>query len=328
LLQKFGERKKDTMKFAKKAVTAMLLAALMIVMLPVSAFAAEDGKLWLSVSEENGETAALVVANTQVTDGLVVVTYDSEALTYIGLTAMDDCVAKFAVNSDESGIVKISWVAPGPYEVDGNAFAIFNLQFEGVDEESTVKLNGVAHDDAGNVVSVGEGVDTAALEQAISDAKAVNKDQYTADSVADLEKALADAEAVLADPLATQDKVDAAAKALRDAAEALVLLDTAALEQAISDAKAVNKDKYTDESVAALEKALADAEAMLAASQKTQEQVDAAAKTLRDAINGLKVIETVSPGTGDNGVALFGLLAVLSILGMAVAVFNKRRVAA
>lgn len=250
------------MKFAKKAVTAMLLAALMIVMLPVSAFAAEDGKLWLSVSEENGETAALVVANTQVTDGLVVVTYDSEALTYIGLTAMDDCVAKFAVNSDESGIVKISWVAPGPYEVDGNAFAIFNLQFEGVEEESTVKLNGVAHDDAGNVVSVGEGVDTAALEQAIS------------------------------------------------------------------DAKAVNKDKYTDESVAALEKALADAEAMLAASQKTQEQVDAAAKTLRDAINGLKVIETVSPGTGDNGVALFGLLAVLSILGMAVAVFNKRRVAA
>ena len=309
------------MKFAKKAVTAMLLAALMIVMLPVSAFAAEDGKLWLSVSEENGETAALVVANTQVTDGLVVVTYDSEALTYIGLTAMDDCVAKFAVNSDESGIVKISWVAPGPYEVDGNAFAIFNLQFEGVEEESTVKLNGVAHDDAG-------GVDTAALEQAISDAKAVNKDQYTADSVAGLEKALADAEAVLADPLATQDKVDAAAKALRDAAEALVLLDTAALEQAISDAKAVNKDKYTDESVAALEKALADAEAMLAASQKTQEQVDAAAKTLRDAINGLKVIETVSPGTGDNGVALFGLLAVLSILGMAVAVFNKRRVAA
>ena len=103
------------------------------------------------------------------------------------------------------------------------------------------------------------------------------------------------------------------------------------LEQAISDAKAVNKDKHTDESVAALEKALADAEAMLAASQKTQEQVDAAAKTLRDAINGLKVIETVSPGTGDNGdngVALFGLLAVLSILGMAVAVFNKRRVAA
>ena len=99
-------------------------------------------------------------------------------------------------------------------------------------------------------------------------------------------------------------------------------------QQAISDAKAVNKDKYTDESVAALEKALADAEAMLAASQKTQEQVDAAAKTLRDAINGLKVIETVSPGTGDNGVALFGLLAVLSILGMAVAVFNKRRVAA
>lgn len=328
LASKFKERKKDTMKFARKAVTALLLAALMIVMLPVSAFAAEDGELWLTVSEENGKTTALIVTNTQVTDGLVVVTYDSEALTYVGVQTAADYVAKYAVNADEPGIVKISWVAPGPYEVDGIGFAILDVLFEGVEEESTVKLNGAAHDDAGNVVTAGEGVDTAALEQAIADAKAVNKDKYTSDSVANLEKALADAEAVLTDPLATQDKVDEATKTLGDAINALVILDTAALEQAIADAKAVNKDKYTDDSVAVLEKALADAEAVLAAPQKNQEQVDAAAKALRDAINGLKVIETVSPGTGDNGVALFGALAVFSILGMAVVAFNKRRVAA
>jgi hypothetical protein len=249
------------MKFAGKAVTALLLAALMIVMLPMSAFAAENGKLWLTVSEEEGNTTALIAANTLVTDGLVVVTYDSEALTYVGVQTVEDYVAKYAVNAEEPGVVKISWVAPGPYEVDGSAFAIIAVLFEGVEEESTVALNGIAHDDAGNTVAVGEGVDTAALEKAIADAKAVNKDKYTDDSVAAMEKALAEAEKILADPLATQDKVDAATK------------------------------------------------------------------TLRDAISALKPIETVSPGTGDEGVALFGMLAVISVLGMAVLVQNKRRAA-
>ena len=316
------------MNFARKAVTALLLAALMIVMLPASAFAAEDGKVWLTVSEENGETTAMIVANTQVADGLVVVTYDSEVLAYVGVQMAEAYVAKYAVNAEEPGTVKISWVAPGPYEVDGSAFAILNVLFEGVEEESTMTINGIVHDDAGNTVAVGEGVDTAALEQVIADAKAVNKDKYTGDSVAAMEKALADAEAVLSNPLATQEQVDAAAKILRDAIDALKVRDTAALEQAIADAKAVNKEKYTDDSVAAMEKALADAEAVLADSLTTQEQVDAAAKTLRDAINALKAIETVSPGTGDMGVALFGALAVISVLGVAVLVQNKRRVAA
>jgi hypothetical protein len=259
--QKSDERKEDTMKLAGKAVTALLLAALMIVMLPVSAFAAEDGKVWLTVSEEEGKTAALIVADTQVTDGLVVVTYDSEALTYVGVKTVEAYVAKYAVNAEEPGVVKISWVAPGPYEVDGEAFAMIGVLFEGVEEESTMIINGIAHDDVGNDVIVGEGVDKAELEKAISDAKAVNKDKYTDESVAAMEKALADAEAVFADPLATQ------------------------------------------------------------------EQVDAAAEALRNAINALKAIETVSPGTGDNGVALFGVLAMISVLGMGVLVQNKRRVA-
>ena len=259
--KKSDERKEDTMKLAGKAVTALLLAALMIVMLPVSAFAAEDGKVWLTVSEEEGKTAALIVADTQVTDGLVVVTYDSEALTYVGVKTVEAYVAKYAVNAEEPGVVKISWVAPGPYEVDGEAFAMIGVLFEGVEEESTMIINGIAHDDVGNDVIVGEGVDKAELEKAISDAKAVNKDKYTDESVAAMEKALADAEAVFADPLATQ------------------------------------------------------------------EQVDSAAEALRNAINALKAIETVSPGTGDNGVALFGVLAMISVLGMGVLVQNKRRVA-
>jgi hypothetical protein len=76
-----------------------------------------------------------------------------------------------------------------------------------------------------------------------------------------------------------------------------------------------------------MEKALAEAEKILADPLATQDKVDAATKTLCDAINALKPIETVSPSTGDEGVALFGMLAVISVLGMAVLAQNKRRVA-
>jgi hypothetical protein len=315
------------MKLATKAVTALLLAALMVMALPMSVFAAEDGKVWLTVSEEEDKTVALIAADTQVTDGLVIVTYDSEKLTYEGVKTMEAYVAMHAVNAEEPGVVKISWVAPGPYETNGDVFGIIAVMFKGVEEESTLTINGAIHDDAGNVVTVGEGVDTTALEQAIAEAKAVDKDKYTADSVAALENALAAAEAVLADPLASQEEVDAAAQALRDAIAALKLLDTTALEQAIAAAKAVNKDKYTDETVAALENALAAAEAVLADSLASQEEVDAAAQALRDAIKALKAVDIGNAETGDNGVAIFGMLAVLSALAMTAMVVNKRRYA-
>lgn len=212
------------MKIAGKAVTALLLAALMVLMLPISAFAAEDGKVWLAVSEDDG-TTALIVADTLVTDGLVVVTYDSEKLTYVGVETEEAYVAMHAVNAEEPGVVKISWVAPGPYETDGSAFCLIRVLFKGVEEESTLAINGTAHDAEGNTVAVGEGVDTSALEKAIKDAEAVNKDKYTDESVAAMEDALEDAKAVLSDPLATQDEVDEAAKALRDAINALKLVE-------------------------------------------------------------------------------------------------------
>lgn len=212
------------MKIAGKAVAALLLAALMVVMLPMSALAAEDGKVWLSVSEDDG-TTALIVADTLVTDGLVVVTYDSEKLTYVGVETEEAYVAMHAVNAEEPGVVKISWVAPGPYETDGNAFCLIRVLFEGVEEESTLAIAGTAHDAEGNTVTVGEGVDTAELEAAIKAAEAVKKDKYTDETVAAMEEALKDAKAVLADPIATQDEVDAAAEALRAAIKALKPVD-------------------------------------------------------------------------------------------------------
>ena len=143
-------------------------------------------------------------------------------------------------------------------------------------------------------------VDKTALEKAISDAKAVDTEPYTAESVAAMNAALADAEAVQADADATQAEVDAAAKALNDAVKALEKqqgeptdppvqpADKTALEQAIADAKAVETDKYTDESVSAMNAALADAETVQADADATQAEVDAAAKALNDAVKALK----------------------------------------
>ncbi len=212
------------MKIAGKAVAALLLAALMVVMLPMSALAAEDGKVWLSVSEDEG-TTALIVADTLVTDGLIVVTYDSEKLTYVGIETEEAYVAMHAVNAEEPGVVKISWVAPGPYETDGSAFCLIRVLFEGVEEESSLAIAGAAYDAEGNTVTAGAGVDTSELEAAIKAAEAVKKDKYTDETVAALEAALKDAKAVLADPVATQDEVDDAAEALRAAIKALKLVD-------------------------------------------------------------------------------------------------------
>jgi hypothetical protein len=167
----------------------------------------------------------VIVADTLVTDGLVVVTYDSEKLTYVGVETEETYVAMHAVNAEEPGVVKISWVAPGPYDTDGSAFGLICVLFEGVEEESTIAINGLIHDDEGNTIVIGEGVDTSELEKAIADAEAVRKDKYTNESVAAMEEALKAAKAVLENPIATQDEVDAAAKALRDAIKALKPVD-------------------------------------------------------------------------------------------------------
>ena len=66
-----------------------------------------------------------------------------------------------------------------------------------------------------------------------------------------------------------------------------VTVDTAALEEAIAAAEAVNTEDYTEETVTALEEALAAAKAVLEDTEATQEQVDAALEALNTAVAGL-----------------------------------------
>ncbi len=88
-------------------------------------------------------------------------------------------------------------------------------------------------------------------------------------------------------------------KALRDAgylkeateeteANYVYLSNTTALETAISEAEAIETDKYTDESVATLTKAIENAKAILDNMDATQDEVDSAVKAINEAKNALE----------------------------------------
>lgn len=209
------------MKYVRKALSLLLLAALLGTLMTSAALAAETDSVWLSVTEDTaaGSVTALIVTNTTVTDGVMKLTYDSSELTYQSITVNSDCVAQYAVNPNEAGTVRISWVAPGQYASDDAGISLIRVTFAGTDG-SSLRLSGTAHDGEGNLISLVE-VDTSALEAAIAAAEALDENAYTAESYAAVDDALTDAKAVLADPTATQEEVDAAAKALNDAMDAL-----------------------------------------------------------------------------------------------------------
>ncbi|GKQ43167.1 hypothetical protein RD055328_10900 [Companilactobacillus sp. RD055328] len=141
-------------------------------------------------------------------------------------------------------------------------------------------------------------VDKTALVKAISDGQSYidKSSEYTDDSIANLKAAMAAAQSVNNDKNATQAQVDAATKALSDAIAALVEKpDTPVdvnkdnLESAINNANDSlnNSDKYTDDSVNALNDALSKAQSVYNDKNATQAQVDAATKALNDAIAAL-----------------------------------------
>lgn len=118
---------------------------------------------------------------------------------------------------------------------------------------------------------------------------------------------MANALTVDRDDNATQENIDSAAQALRDAMNGLVKkevpqpVNKEALGKAIKEAQALKKDDYTDASFTAFENALKNAVAINENAVATQEEVNNAEKTLRDAIAGLvkKDGETPTPNPED-----------------------------
>ncbi|MBE6636782.1 MAG: LPXTG cell wall anchor domain-containing protein, partial [Ruminococcaceae bacterium] len=95
-----------------------------------------------------------------------------------------------------------------------------------------------------------------------------------------------------------------------------------ALNDAIAEAEALNRDLYTAESLAKVDEALEEAKAALTSND--QAVVDAAAKKLNDAIDALE-LKPVVPPAGDTMIGLYIILALCVLVGGAVLVFSKKR---
>ena len=294
------------MKQVKKIVCALLLAALVFAM-PTAAFASEDGSMWLGTTKTSESTTVLIITDTTVTDGLMEVTYDSSVLTYQDVTVSEAYVAMYSVNAEVPGSVKISWVAPEAYKTYGSGICLIEVNFSGTEEKSTVALSGTGHSETGSDVPFNS-PDSSELEKVILEAEGLNLNPllFTEESYSNMIDVLAIAKQVLSNPISSQKEIDHAAKALRLAMDNLRLkvsdsasdADTSELEKAIVKAEGLDESNYTKTSFKDVTKALKNAKSVLADSNATQEEVDAAAKALNDAISALELLSESNPSTG------------------------------
>ena len=217
------------MKRVNNTIRALAMVLLVCMLLTTVVFAAETGSAWLNVEESKAgkTTTAVIMADVAVTDGLVTITYDSDALTYKGLTVNGTKVAMHAVNADEPGTVKIAWVAPVEAEKDNNGKGkdkdkkdpwMIKVEFTGRSDAITV--NGEIYTADGTAISL-HTLDTSILKAAVETAKSLDKKDYTDASYKAVKDALKEAEKVLADSAATQEQIDQAAASLTAALDAL-----------------------------------------------------------------------------------------------------------
>ncbi len=191
--------------------------------------------------------------------------------------------------------------------------------------------------------------DKTILEIAIQVAETIepNLDKYVDSCVGPFTEALANARALMESGNAWDDDIQAATTALVEAMSNMKMKpDKNALNELIASAKTMDLSKYTADSADALRSALAAAEAMAENQAATQDQVDAAANTLKAALDGLTVKNggngnapsddnngTTAPvgdgsaptKTGDSMNAA-GLAALALLSAAAVAVLKKRKI--
>lgn len=286
-------RKEDIMNRVKKTIRAVAMLVMVCMMLSLTAFAAGGNSVWLNVTQDDDQTAAYVVTDAAVTDGLIELTYDGDVLTYQDIETNEAGIAMFAVNTDEAGVVKISWVAPDDAAPAENQW-LFKVDFEGTGD---VTMSGSVN--GGNTCDFAT-LDTSELEKVILEAEGLYEDNYTSRSWTTLVKALEMAREVLADPTADQSEVNAAAETLSNGIASLelkVVTNNAALYKAILRAQGLCEDQYTAESWAELEEALENAKAVNSNRKATQKQIDEATDALNKAIENLelKPIEPEEP---------------------------------
>ena len=145
-------------------------------------------------------------------------------------------------------------------------------------------------------------IDKTELEQALADSPKADDAQVHRDFMGGVRGGIDSAQQVYKVEDATEAVVVDAATQLKQAAKKLVLVatvqDRAALSAQLDAAAAVDRTKWTDESLAVLDLAVATANALTSDGQAAQSDVQAATEAISDAIAGLVEKSTTKPGQG------------------------------
>ena len=141
------------------------------------------------------------------------------------------------------------------------------------------------------------------LNAVIAEAETKAEGEYTPDSWAAFQDSLESAKTVQADEDAGVSQVNAAAQALTEAMEALILrANTAELAALVAQAKEIQQGDYTEESWDALQNAIASAEEALDNPNLSQNDISGQKLNLQNAMNGLAVEGTLDKNNLEDGV--------------------------
>lgn len=219
----------------------------------------------------------------------IAVTFAKDAMT----VAKENLLA--AINTANEKLAQTDAYTPASLEALQNAVDEAQTVYNKADATQTEVDNAKANVEA-KIAALKEKADKSALRLAVkaAEGEAALTDKYTEESIAALQTAIDAANRVLADDNATQAEVDAqveavnAAKAALEEKKAPVVKEE--LEKAVADATEVvgATDKYTAASLAALQSAIDAANAVLQNSDATQDEIDAAVQSIKEAKEALK----------------------------------------
>lgn len=135
------------------------------------------------------------------------------------------------------------------------------------------------------------------LKTQLDKAHTLKESEYTPNSYAQFKEVLSNAQKIYDNENATQEEVQEAEKALKDAIEKLVLkANKTELEKLIKKAKGMNSKDYTPETFKALNEALSIAQKVYDNENATQEEVQKTYVQLKNAYDGLKKVEVNESG--------------------------------
>ena len=219
----------------------------------------------------------------------IAVTFAKDAMT----VAKENLLA--AINTANEKLAQTDAYTPASLEALQNAVDEAQTVYNKADATQTEVDNAKANVEA-KIAALKEKADKSALRLAVkaAEGEAALTDKYTEESIAALQTAINEANAVLADDNATQADVDAQVEAVNAAKAALVEKKAPVvieeLEKAVADATEVvgATDKYTAASLAALQSAIDAANAVLQDPDATQDEIDAAVQSIKEAKEALK----------------------------------------